>query len=199
MSFEFTYKDFGSNGKNFNGITILITLIEFAGLFLLFVRLNKRTIDVFYDRDGSWAIGGWMILLGISLAGTCLRYALTLVTAEYYAWDAWLAWRAHGPAFIGTVLAEMAFSIFGLCGAAALFYWFIKRRDIFPKMFNWYVGIVLSSQILLLLIYSLNKFPASYGDLVGTALRSTFQTVIYGGIWCTYLFRSDRSRATFLK
>ena len=96
-------------------------------------------------------------------------------------------------------MVELTFDLIGLTGAVACFYWFLKRRDIFPKMFIGYIGSVLAGEIILLVLYSLVPYPSSYGDLASMTGAQLLRTFIYASIWVTYIARSERARNTFVR
>jgi len=93
---------------------------------------------------------------------------------------------------------EMGVSLSYICVVAALLYWFIKRRDIFPRMFIGYIGVLLTGQLLLLTLYNTISLPASYGDIQTPVIMQIFRTVLYGAIWVSYILRSERVKSTFL-
>src|SRR5205085_2239418 len=96
--------------------------------------------------------------------------------------------------FLTELILAMAWS----CGSIALIYWFLKKRDIFPSMFVWYVGSLVAGKLLLLFLYGMIPSSASYAFLQYDTGTDLIRLFIYAGIWVTYLLRSERVKNTFL-
>ena len=78
----------------------------------------------------------------------------------------------------------------------ALLYWFINRRDIFPRIFLWYAGSRVVGEVLLLCLYYL-AFPGS--ELATNKNYDLAATLIYSIVWGIYILRSERVKNTFLE
>jgi hypothetical protein len=178
---------------------IWITFVGFALMSLLFVKLNKRNIDVEYDRDSGWKIGGWMIVLGISLCIGAAILFYTLFFGDYYKISTWQVLKETNSGVLTAAYIELLFNVIKLSAGLAVIFWFFKRRDIFPTMFIYYVGIIITTQLSLWIFYHFIEIPESFGNIMGQTLRSIFQSLIYAAIWCTYVLRSYRTKATFLR
>lgn len=152
----------------------------------LFKRLNRRSEEVEYMSDSAWPLGGWTIVLGITIALTLVMDTVYLVKSSYLFHATWVAL----PYFLSL--------LFGIAGAGSLLYWFIGRRDIFPRMFTWYVGILLSAHLFRILSTSLTLYPYGSEGIKETLNTQFIRLLIYAGIWVTYLKRSERVKSTFL-
>jgi hypothetical protein len=165
----------------------------------LFIKLNRQNVDVEYDRDSGWKIGGWMVVLGISLCGNVAVQVYSIISGGYYSKNSWDIWVESGNGIIVLVLFELLFLLICMSFAFAVLYWFLKRRDIFPRMFIWFVSSLIATKSILLILYSTVPYPSSFGDLTAGSLKEIFRSMVYGAIWCTYVLRSYRTKATFLK
>ncbi|WP_336517978.1 DUF3857 domain-containing protein [Pollutibacter soli] len=181
-------------------ITTLALFVLFLGiLVLLVVYLNERSVPVQYDENAAWSIQGWLIVLGISLGVKIIYQSYLLFSSGYFMQATWDALRELGGVGLqGVAVFEMMAQEFSLVFGVVLLIWFLRRRDIFPVMFTWFVGILLVSQFLLMGMYMYYKHAFPGQDLVQTQMTNVIQILIYGAIWVTYIQRSDRSKYTFL-
>lgn len=172
-----------------------------AGISFLFRYLNNWKIrSIHIEERTGWPIGSWLVLLGISLVMTCIVELIEIFSGNFFDRTVWATLGEDGGKTLQSLaVAELAFGLIVVSGGAACFYWFIKRRDIFPKMFIGYVGSLLMGNIILLTLYSFIPYPTSYGDLAATSGTQLVKTVIYALIWVTYIIRSERARNTFVK
>jgi hypothetical protein len=203
FGYELSYTDIPkgtiTTGFNPNKWTIILSVFIAGAFAFLFTKLNKRTVEVPYDRDSGWNIGGWMVLLGIGLSVGVMVHAISLFSAQYFNQDAWNSWTQIGAGFHTTVVCELIFALLNLFSSLAVLYWFLMRRDIFPQMFISYVLLMFSGQLIMLVIYSNNVYPESVGNLASKNVKELVRLMVYGAIWCTYVIRSYRAKATFLK
>ena len=140
-----------------------------------------------------------MIVLGISLIAGIGVNIYNLFSGEYFSLSAYAAWQSYGTLFLLTALAELTVMTICLLASVAVFYWFIKRRDIFPWMFTAYIVTLILSQFLLITLYgNFSEFP-ELKNSADHGWKQIIRSMIYGAIWCTYVFRSERAKGTFLK
>ena len=167
---------------------------------LLFRYLNKRRVSLTYNDRPAWPIGSWLVLLGVSLAVSSTITLVGIFTNNYFDKSVWDTLGEDGGVALQSIsILELALDLIWICGGAACFYWFIRRRDIFPRMFIGYVGSILVGQAILLVLYSYIPLPSSYGDLSTMMGAQLFRTCFYGLIWITYILKSDRVKNTFVK
>ena len=96
-------------------------------------------------------------------------------------------------------LGQLAIQLNFIAGAAAIIFWFLRRRDIFPRMFVWYAGIVLCGRLVLVGLFFGIHIPdtltAYRADLPWAFVRSG----VYAAIWVTFVLRSRQVKSTFLE
>ncbi|HEY4874101.1 MAG TPA: DUF3857 domain-containing protein [Puia sp.] len=181
-----------------NWVAIWFTFI-FVGLYvLLLMRLNKRSEEVLFDPKTGWPLGGWTIILGITIGLSIILNLISLVKSDYFSYESWITLKNTGGAKLQYILlTELGVSLFWTIGAVALIYWYVERRDIFPKMFISFVMSIFAGEILLFILYS--TIHNSFSDLPGNAGIQIVRTCIYAAIWITYVLRSARVKCTFLQ
>ena len=199
--YDLYYNNSVSNDKSSGGASwpaIWITCIGFFLMSMLFRKINKMEVDVEFDRNSGWKIGGWMIVLGITLCIHLPSHIYTLISQGYYNESTWTILN-ETTGVVAIAYAELLFAIMKLSACMAVIYWFFLRRDIFPKMFMIYVAMLLGSNIIMYLWYLSANLPEPYSGLTAEYLRGSFQSLVYAAIWGTYVYRSYRTRATFLR
>jgi hypothetical protein len=192
-----TYEN--TTGKvNINWSLVLFALLLVGALGFGLKKLNNYTVDVPFQAGTGWPIGGWLVVLGISLGLTAVFRLINFTTNDYFNHAAWQALGGKSGALLKfTWAAELAFSLSWLCGSIGLLYWFMNRRDIFPRMFLWYIGTMIGGQLLLLILY--NLAASSNTDIISTAAYDFARTLVYSVIWGVYILRSERVKSTFLE
>jgi len=179
-----------------------IWLTFFFGLMftILFRYLNARRETVLYSPGTGYPLGGWTVVLGITMGVGFLAMAYRLFTNNYFNHQTWSTLGDAGGAGLQFLLLfELLASLTYLACTGALLYWYLGRRDIFPRMFVWYAGILLSVQLGLIIAYSAVRIPADFGDLRTGTTTQFFRALIYSAIWVSYILRSERVKATFLE
>jgi len=179
-----------------------IWLTFFFSLFFsrLFVYLNRRGEDTLYAPGSGYPLGGWIALLGVSLIAIALTEFGRLLIADYYSETRYTEYsNAGGHAMQYIFLSQLAMHLSFIAGAGALLYWYFKKRDIFPRMFLWYAGVLLFGRILHL---ALSYLPAVSAMLVkyrpGLAIALLY-TVAYSIPGVIFILRSEQVKSTFLE
>jgi hypothetical protein len=166
----------------------------------LFRRLNARSEDTIYAPGSGYPLGGWTIILGITIGLTIGLNLINFIRNNYFSYHNWALYgNAGGSPLQYLYMTEMAISLVCISGSAAIGYWFLRRRDIFPRMFVWYAGILLSSRLLLYFLYQVTPIPASLNTYRESLIGQFFRTLFYAGIWVTYVLRSEQVKSTFLE
>jgi len=166
----------------------------------LFVWLNSRSEETLYAPGTGYPLGGWIALLGISIGISLLLEGYQLFRGGYYNYSNWTAFgKAGGSNFQYRYLTELALHITFITGRAAVLIWFIRKRDIFPKMFLWYLGILLSGRLLLLLLHIFIPLPASLETYDYDLTAQLVRTITYAAVCITYILRSGQVKSTFLE
>ena len=180
-----------------------IWLTFFFALFFsrLFTWLNSRSEETLYSPGSGYPLGGWLIFLGLSILSSIVIGGVEIFRDNYYSYSNWAAYGNSGGARLQyLVMAELAIRLTFIAGGSAIFFWFIKKRDIFPRMFLWYAGILLVGRVMLFLLVSfmpirkeiLDNYKAEWTtDLI--------RTTVYVAIWVTYILRSGQVKSTFLE
>ncbi|HET6252786.1 MAG TPA: DUF3857 domain-containing protein [Puia sp.] len=165
-----------------------------------FIYLNTRGVETFYTPGSGYPIGGWILILGLCIGAALLLDAYQFFSANYYSRANWIAWSdAGGPGMQYLYLGQLVIQLNYIAGACAVLYWFLKRRDIFPRMFIWYVAIVMGGRLALIGLFYSIPIPEALityrADLPWAAVR----TSVYAAIWVTFVLRSGQVRSTFLQ
>lgn len=192
--------DGGTADKHLNwwsvGIAVLFVLL-FVGLFKY---LNSRSEETLYRAGTGYPLGGWVVVFGITLVlRFIVQFVALFVTNNYFDYASWHLLGELGTGLQFLLLFELVASLFSLCSLAALLYWYLKRRDIFPKMFIWYAGTFVSIEFTLITAYHTVHLPEAFANSPASMTTQLIRSIFYTGIWVTYLLRSERVKATFLE
>ncbi len=171
----------------------------FGVLFtMLFRFLNKKTKKVDQRSDAGLPVNGWVLFLGINLVVRIVVQFYFLWTAKYFSQTKWLQLgQAGGPRLQSIFIFELFLSLFSLTGTSALIYWFFGRRDIFPRMFIYYVGFYVVANLVLMVIYLNISVPAGMISIRHDTLIQIFR-ILYAIAWFTYLLKSEQVKQTFV-
>jgi len=179
-----------------------IWLTFFFSLFFsrLFVWLNRRSEETLYSPGSGYPLGGWLFLLGACLVVGIGFNLYNFLSSNYYSDNNWSAFgSAGGRSLQYLYLGKMAIHLSCLAVGGATLFWFLKRRDIFPRMFIWQVGILVSGQLLLILLYHLIPFPSGFDTYKEDLMLGLIRNCVFGFIWVYYIIRSDQVKSTFLE
>ena len=166
----------------------------------LFRHLNARTEETLDPPGSGYPLGGWVIVLGVIIGVMFLAQLISLFRADYYSYHTWaLFGNAGGSSLQYLLLAQLAASICYTACTGALLYWFLQRRDIFPRMFVWYAGILLSGHLLIFLLYHIVPVPSSLSSFKEGLALPFIRTCIWAAVWVTYVLRSEQVKSTFLQ
>jgi hypothetical protein len=176
-------------------LSLLFGLL-FTGLFRY---LNVRNADTLYAPGSGYPLGGWVVVLGVTIGLGLIVQLIIFALTGYYSGDNWqIVAAAGGNSLLYFYLGGMTLSLWGLAGTGALMYWFLLRRDIFPRMFVWYLGVLLGGHALLWLFSSFygHGFPsvAKWTLFVGLV-----RICIYSAVWIPYVLISEQVKSTFLE
>lgn len=188
------------NNALVNWLMVLLALLFTAAAIWGARHLNKKTIYTPYDPNTGWPLGGWVIVLGLTIGLGCIVQLVYFFKSDYFSAAVWNALEEKGGQYDQFLfVAEMGVSLCWIAYAAALCYWFLNRRDIFPRMFIGYIGTMIIGHLVLLTLYNTAPQGSAYTGIEAATLAQVFRPAIYGTIWITYLHRSERVKATFLK
>ncbi len=206
LSLSFSRNDISAAGASapdtqkqgeFNWVLVWVAFFFGVAFTSLCRYLNRKTILQEYDGETGWPLGGWTLFLGITIG---IRIVLQIYVSwqqHYFQQDTWAGLGNLGGARLkGMLVFELFMALFSLGGSIALLYWFLNKRDIFPKMFVYYFSGVFALQLVQLILYYLIAAPV--GDLKQQLATGLFRSLIYGMIWITYILKSERVRNTFV-
>jgi hypothetical protein len=166
----------------------------------LFIYLNTRSMGTFYAPGSGYPIGGWILVLGLFIGAGLLLDAYQFLSANYYSRANWIAWSdAGGTGMQYLYLGQLVIQLNFVAGACAILFWFLKRRDIFPRMFVWYVAIVLSGRLALVALFYSIPTPAALSGYRADLPWAVVRTSVYAAIWVSYVLRSGQVKSTFLE
>ena len=185
---------------NFWAILLFVVLIVLCLLF--FRKYNKSTptsIIPLYGETMYDTVGGWLIVLLIGLVSSAFRqFANLFAYPSFFSTDTWTAdlyMQGVSAYFYRTLVAtEFAFNTLLLLGFIYCSYLLIKKRDIFPQtLFVLLIGMtvfnVLDNMVAHYVLGEYVDREETWGGIV--------QSLIFAGIWGTYLYRSERVKGTF--
>lgn len=179
---------------------IWLTFFFFLFFSRLFAWLNARSEETLYAPGTGYPLGGWLALLGLSIGIGFILELVQLLRENYYSFDNWATFGNAGGANLQyLIMTELALRLSFVAGGASVLLWFIKKRDIFPRMFLWYIGILLSGRLLLVLLYAFIPVPASFNTYRHDLTAGFVLTIAYSAIWVTYILRSGQVKGTFLE
>jgi hypothetical protein len=204
IQYKFTYdqnagreKRDGTKGINLMAILLFFLFTGLAATAFYF--LNRKTIDVPYDRDSGYNLGGWVIVLGLTIIINSILQVYNVFNGGYFEAGSYELWKSFGTGFTITILTELTTGLIWMYSSFALIYWYFKRRDIFPLMFNGYVAFILLTQGILYIMYKQYLPQDQFKTNINDQMRLLIRLVIYGAIWCSYVTKSARVKGTFLK
>ncbi|MHA4806475.1 DUF3857 domain-containing protein [Flavitalea flava] len=163
-------------------------------------QLNARSETVPLTPGIGQPLGGWTLFLGFTLVAGMLARIINFAHEKYYSAGSWeTLGKAGGTGLQLLSLAELVVSLLFLAGGGSVLFWFVNKRDIFPRMFTWYAGLLLSGQLLLIILFSVVPYSASLSDLKQTMIVQFTRTCIWSAIWVSYIKRSERVQRTFVQ
>ncbi len=179
-----------------------IWLTFFFSLFFsrLFQYLNSRGEETLYAPGSGYPLGGWIAWLGISLGVIILSELGGLLMADYYSNTRYIEYgNAGGHTMQYIFLSQLGIHLSSIAGAASLLFWFFKKRDIFPRMFLWYTGILLVGRLLLLGLACLPAVSAQLIPYRPGLLLALGYTLVYTILGIIFILRSEQVKSTFLE
>ena len=166
----------------------------------LFKRLNARSEAVLYPHERGFPLGGWTIVLGVTLGLGLIAKIYYFLQNQFYSIARWQEIEGFGGRPLHYFFfTQLTFDLLFLGATSAMIYWFLQRRDIFPRMFIWYVGIQLSGQLALIIFLTCIHSNPTIRNFEQTMIVQFIRYCVYGAIWVSYVQRSGRVKSTFLR
>lgn len=178
---------------------IWITFFFAMACTALFRYLNTRSIDTLYAPGSGYPLGGWTFVLGAVIGISILLQLVHFMLYNYfnhYTWDPYIN-AGNGPTLL--FLVDLTLHLFFLAGAAAVFYWCCLRRDIFPRMYVWFAGLLVAGRVALVLLYHTMPVPASLSGYKDDLDAQLIRTVLFAFATVYYVRRSEQVKSTFLE
>jgi len=208
VSLSFTYSDPTSppdkrkNGKpvgNTNWTTTWICLFFGVLLTMLFNFFNKKSLLEGNSFEEAISHSGWIIFLGITLGLRFVLQTYTFFQQGYFTLTTWnILGERGGSGFQAALIFEMCLAMFIMIGSLALIYWHVKKRDIFPKMFIWFVLISLTGQLFLLLSYYALHASFDLSKVRELAMTQFMRSAVYAVIWISFVRKSENVKQVFV-
>ncbi len=181
------------------GVAVYALLLA-AGIILLLRHFDKYTINRPVAQEDQLALGGWVIVLGVGLLLSALIQFGSLFSFNYFSKDLWATLQETGGRRMQVLqLVELTLVVIQLCSIIALLYWYANRRDIFPQLFLWYLGIMIGGTLLMTFLDGLVPPKELSHPMLLKIVPRLVQGVLYAAIWGTYVIRSERVRYTFTR
>jgi Domain of Unknown Function with PDB structure (DUF3857)/Protein of unknown function (DUF2569) len=166
----------------------------------LFRYLNVRGEETQYAPGSGYPLGGWIMLLGISLAIILLRELGSVFLQGFYSNIRWTYCASTGGnALQYLFLSDLAIHLTFIAGSISLLFWFFTKRDIFPRMFCWFAAVLITGRILLLGLSWLSPASGTLDGMRSGMIYELIFTTMYSAIWIAFILRSGQVRSTFLE
>ncbi|WP_176884959.1 DUF3857 domain-containing protein [Dyadobacter soli] len=194
----------GFEVSDINGWMVGLLIVAVIFTINFFRRLYRYSPGYRHYHEPGIELSSWLIFLAIGIGFQPLTLLFQLIGQQLPAYVSLIHWNALEPrgilistAYRAVLVFELCFNV-GMVGYAVLVaVLFFKKRDSFPKLYIYYLGINLSGAIL--------DACASYalaGDLLGGEFNETIATIgrsmFYSAIWIPYLIKSSRVQRTFV-
>ncbi len=185
---------------SFSWLSLFCSIIVLAACFFIFRTFNKEQSINLEVIKTEQKIGGWLWVLGVGLIFTLIGNIVNIIFKGFYNSSYWKSVAdVSGQDLRALICIDELLSFITLAFLVFIIYLFFKKRDIFPKMFIRYILTSFIGDIILGLSYSLYSLPASFSEKTSELGRALISITFYGIIWITYLLKSSRVKATFIK
>ncbi|UEG53689.1 DUF3857 domain-containing protein [Mucilaginibacter daejeonensis] len=169
-----------------------------GGLVALGIKIYRTDTDgiIFEPGAGFTNLGGWLILVAISLFLTPFAVLVSMLQANYFDLQTWNL-QLPGTdqwAIKSTLIFEMVMNTFMISYAIFCLVLLINRRDILPKYIT---GLYALSVIYHIADYAVAS-QLNNGKVSNDAVFSIFKAIVVAAIWIPYFKRSARVERTFI-
>jgi transglutaminase-like putative cysteine protease len=188
-----------SKGNPGNYSTSVLSLFILIGAILLMRNFNKRTVAIVPPDEPAKQIGGWTAILGLSMIITLVLRVTSYFSNNYLNPETYISLRnTGGDNLMYAGILEMSLNIILIVLNAALIFWYVKRRDIFPKFFITYIISIVIGNLLILSAYNIAGLETLNPGFKRDFLLQIGQNVAYGSIWIPYVLFSEKVKQTFV-
>ncbi|MBS1780016.1 MAG: DUF3857 domain-containing protein [Bacteroidetes bacterium] len=213
MEYSFSYNEHYNNQvsrlkndksifSNTNWIMVFIAIVTVVAVFLFLKKMSAKQSNLTSQTEIPETISGWLILLAVILVIRIIIYLYQFIAGHYFETTSWLALNELGATGLQLLLViEMAVQASFVIYACFIFYWFVMRRDIFPKAFIILLFAELGTNILFLIFYAIggktiDDILPGYTD---TYLKLIFRNMLGIAIWGTAVYKSPLVKRVFIK
>jgi hypothetical protein len=183
-------------------VSLLYSLILLAGVVFMSLYRPKSLAPPFIDPKLN-GLGGWLILMAITLILRAL-YVIIIIAknSSSYSLGTWELLTVPGhtyyhPLWAPALLFEMLANLTMLAGSAVSIILFFGKRDTFPRFYLIYLVIQLLAPLIDFALCS--PLPIITAATREKAATGILQGVLFAFIWGSYLLKSRRVKATFVK
>jgi len=192
-------------GSNISGKISMLTIFGCVCIILICVifilRYNKTassSMIQLYEEPEYHSVGGWLILLIISMVITTLRVAYNFFESGYLTQEIWESYRytSYFPDYVHKIFvaSEILLNIILLMGFIYCIYLFSKKRDLFPQT----MIVVLAVMFLSNVVFTFFNYFYMSNILAPDVISTNVKNIIYSVLWGMYLYNSERVKGTFV-
>lgn len=177
---------------------VLLTMIIGVMMFFLLNRHNKMRVAIAVPAFPA-ALNGWTLLLGISIFVSLGLQLYSFFSDGYLSMNSFKNIREYdSPGLYNTWVIELVVHVIVISLNIAATYWFVKRRDIFPEFFIFFLIAIFITNLVLLTAYNVFHIDQYIPDATSSVMKDLARNIIYGLIWGTYIRRSQNVRDVFV-
>lgn len=171
------------------GVLLLAGVMAYIGIRIY----RTETPGIVFTKGASFTpVGGWLILVLVSLAVTSIGTIVVLFTDKYFSITKWNTFM-YGSNSIGyrSLIIYEAMGRVILAGYSAFcFILLLKRRDILPKFI---IGFYISVAVFFVVDYFMAIAFNFQTETIGLAI---LRSLIFAGVWISYFKKSVRVEQT---
>jgi len=198
-------KSGGFSASDNNGWMMALLVVAALGTSFFFRRLYRYSPGSRHYHVPGMALGGWLILLAIGVGFQPLALFVQFVSTElppYVSLSHWDAFESRGilvsTLFHALLVFEMCFNVAMMGYAVLVAVLFFKRRDSFPMLYIYFLGINLAGMILDACAgYALAGNAVDDGEFNET-VTTIGRAMFSAAVWIPYLIKSSRVQRTFV-
>ncbi len=203
LSFSVSYNQKSqTDSSDLSWWSILLTVVFACIGILLSIKAYRYNPDAAPGyKDHNQQLGGWLIVLAIGLTLTPFRMLYEFGDLIVY-WQAssWLDIKtAYTDNYFGIsllILCELLFNTLFLVFSLLVVVVFYQRRTSAPQIITFFLltnlgFVVLDTFVAGILLETGTEMDEIFADII--------RSMIYAGIWCTYLYKSERVKSTFTR
>jgi transglutaminase-like putative cysteine protease len=199
LSYSFSYLpgDVSSSSYDTNYWMVLLVIAFGLAATGIFVYIyHGKTPEVVFEPGATFVpLGGWLILVGIGLAGSAIVIIRTLLSGSYFNVDLWqgLAGIKNGFFTKFLICFEVSFNVIFLCFNVFCLILLLNKRDILPKyIIRFYIGLAT-----FIAVDAGGAYLINY-NIETETIKDIVRNVVWTAIWVPYFRISSRVRETFI-